>query len=75
MTEYVDTYCPECDVEVRANLRSQPATLLVRGEEVSYSETVAVRPTCGEIIGDARVEASNLERAYDAYRRSHMRSR
>ena len=71
MAEYLDTYCPECDVEVRAYLRKQRATLSVRGEEVGYSETVAVCPECGEIIGDARIEGLNLERAYDAYRRNH----
>ena len=71
MTEYTDTYCPECDAEVHACLRNQPATLSVRGEEVGYSETVAVCPICGEIIGDARIEGANLERAYDAYRSLH----
>ena len=71
MTEYVDIYCPGCDAEVHACLRNQPAILSVRGEEVGYSETVAVCPTCGEIIGDARIEGSNLERAYDAYRTLH----
>ena len=71
MTEYVDIYCPECDAEVHACLRNQPAVLSVRGEDIGYSETVAVCPTCGEIIGDARIEGSNLERAYDAYRNLH----
>lgn len=71
MTEYVDIYCPGCDAEVHACLRNQPAILSVRGEEVGYSETVAVCPTCSEIIGDARIEGSNLERAYDAYRTLH----
>lgn len=71
MTEYVDVYCPECDAEVHACIRNRTATLSVRGEAVGYSETIAVCPTCGEIIGDARIEGSNLERAYDAYRRLH----
>ncbi len=71
MTEYMDIYCPECDAEVHACLRNRPATLSVRGEEVGYSETVAVCPVCGAVIGDARVEGANLERAYDAYRRLH----
>ena len=71
MTEYVDTYCPECDAEVHACLYDQPATLSVRGEKVDYIAAVAVCPTCGEFIGDARIEGSNLERAYDTYRRLH----
>ena len=71
MTEYVDVYCPECDAEVHAHLHNQPATLSVRGEEIGYSETVAVCPICDEIIGDARIEGANLERAYDAYRELH----
>ncbi len=71
MAEYIDIYCPKCDAEVRSCLRNQPATLSVRGEEVGYSETVAMCPTCGEIIGVARIENLNLERAYDAYRKLH----
>ena len=71
MTDLVDIYCPECDAEVHAHLRSQPATLSVRGEDVCYTETIAVCPTCGETIGDARVEGANLERAYAVYRAKH----
>ena len=71
MTKYVDTYCPECDVEVHALLHNQPATLSVRGEAISFSETIAVCPVCGEAIGDARIEGANLERAYDVYRALH----
>lgn len=71
MTEYVDTYCPECDEEVKARLHERPSTLSVRGEEISFSETVAVCPVCGAIIGDARIEGENLERAYAAYRVLH----
>lgn len=71
MTDYLDTYCPECDGEVRACLRTQPASLSVRGEDVSYAETVAVCPTCGCAIGDSRIEGANLERAYGQYRARH----
>lgn len=70
-TNHIDTYCPECDIEVRARLRNQPATCLVYGEKVDYTETVAICPTCGGIIGDARVEGPNLERAYAIYRARH----
>lgn len=71
MNDYVDIYCPECDTEVHACLHNQPATLSVRCESIGYSETVAVCPACGEIIGDARIESVNLERAYDVYRMRH----
>lgn len=71
MTEYMDVYCPECDVEVHSGLRVQPATLFVRGEQIGYSEVVAICPACGAIVGDARIESANLERAYDAYRVLH----
>ena len=71
MTKYVDTYCPECDAEVQARLHTAPVTLSIRGEEVPYSELVATCPTCGSIIGDARIEGENLERAYAVYRTSH----
>ena len=70
MTEYLDTFCPECDAEVRASLSSRPATLCVRGADVTYPETVAICPTCGATIGDARIEGENLERAYATYRSS-----
>lgn len=68
MNDYLDTYCPECDSEVRACLRTQSASLSVRGEDVSYIETVAMCPTCGGIISDSRIEGANLEHAYGQYR-------
>lgn len=71
MTDYLDTYCPECDIEVSARLSSQQAVLTVRGEDVAYTETVAVCPRCGAVIGDARLEGGNLTRAYDVYRSRH----
>ena len=64
MTEYLDTYCPVCDTEVKAELLCRPAELSVRGETVGFNETIAVCPTCGEVIGDARIEGDNLNRAY-----------
>lgn len=71
MTRYVDTYCPECDADVLACLHTAPATLSVRGEEISYAKLIATCPTCGGVIGDARVEGENLERAYASYRENH----
>ena len=71
MTELFDTYCPECDAEVHANLRAQQAVLAVRGEAINYSENVAICPVCGTAIGDARIESANLDRAYSAYRTKH----
>lgn len=71
MTEFVDTYCPECDAEVHACLHEQPSTLSVRGEEIDFNETVAICPNCHAVIGDARIEGANLERAYSVYRIRH----
>lgn len=71
MNNYVDTYCPECDAEVHATIRVQQAVLSVRGEDVAYTESIAACPVCGTIIGDARIEGLNLERAYDVYRSRH----
>ena len=71
MTEYVHTYCPECDEEVRARLHDQPARLYIRGEQIAYTETVATCPACGNAIGDSRIEGANLERAYSVYRGLH----
>ena len=71
MTEYLDTYCPVCDTEVKAELLCRPAELSVRSETVGFNETIAVCPTCGEVIGDARIEGDNLNRAYSVYRSAH----
>ncbi len=71
MNRYLDTYCPECDAEVRAVLHRRPATISVRGENIDYIETVAVCPVCGQPIGDARIEGENLDCAYDIYRSKH----
>ena len=71
MSDFVDTFCPECDTNVRAILREQPARLRVRGEKVDFTETVAICPSCGAEIGDSRIEGENLDRAYAAYRARH----
>ena len=71
MTEHMNTYCPECDKEVSACLHSQLSSLYVRGELVTYSETVAICPECGTAIGDSRIEDANLEGAYAVYRSLH----
>lgn len=71
MTDYLDTYCPECDAEVHAHLHERPAILSIRGEEIGFDETVAICPKCGTVIGDARIEGANLERAYSTYRSRH----
>ena len=65
------TLCPECDVEVQAELQKCPATISVRGESIAYIETVALCPVCGQPIGDARIESENLKSAYDIYRSKH----
>lgn len=71
MNSHLDTYCPACDSEVRAELQKRPATISVRGESIDYIETVAVCPVCGQPIGDARIESENLKSAYDIYRSKH----
>lgn len=63
----IDTYCPYCDIPVAASLTSNKATLKVLGKDVSYLETLALCPFCGEAIGDTRIEDLNLKRAYKAY--------
>ena len=71
MIDSLDTYCPECDTNVCSELREQPAKLRVRGDEIDFTETVAICPNCGMEIGDARVEGENLDRAYAIYRARH----
>ena len=68
MSEFMNTYCPLCDTEVQAALSTQPAVLPVRGENVSYTEMLAICPICGNPVADARLEGENLKRAYDTYR-------
>ena len=72
MSDHIETFCPECDEEVRAILINRPTTVAVRGEEVGYTETVAVCPNCQSVMGDARIEGENLRRAYDEYRKRHQ---
>lgn len=71
MTNFLDTFCPVCDMGVRATLCEQPTTLRVRGEEIDFTETVALCPQCGMEIGDSRIEDGNLEQAYAIYRARH----
>lgn len=63
-----EMFCPYCDEVVGAPFVDRQETVLVRGEEVAYTARVAQCPLCHGIIADSRVEAQNLERAYDAYR-------
>lgn len=67
----LDTYCPYCDREVNAGIYTSTESLEIRGEQVSYDGRIAVCPVCEQVIGDSRIEAGNLERAYDAYRNRH----
>lgn len=71
MQKYIDTFCPFCDKEVHASLQDRDATCTVRGDNIEYTETIAICPDCHQIIGDVRVEAVNLERAYAIYRKNH----
>lgn len=65
--EVLSTYCPSCDKPVEARLVEREETLLVKGMRTSRVGTVALCPTCGEAIGDSRVEDGNLRAAYAAY--------
>ena len=71
MNDLLATFCPECDAEVHALVREQWASLPVRGENIAFFESVATCPICGSVIGDARIERDNLERAYAEYRKRH----
>ena len=66
-----DTYCPYCDVEVKAPLIVRTETHRVRGEAIVIDATVAVCPHCGEDIGDTRFDGVTLDRVYDIYRARH----
>lgn len=71
MANTFETYCPACDTEVCAPLVRRVGTLRIRGELTTYDEEVAVCPSCGEVIGDSRLEDENLNRAYATYRAAH----
>lgn len=66
-----DTYCPICDIEVSACLVERHEHAKVRGENIYYTATVAICPSCGEVIGDSRIESKNLDIAFDKYRKLH----
>lgn len=67
-THQFNTYCPQCDKSVAANLDHVVEKITVRGLEVEYTAKHAVCPNCGCIIGDSRVEKENLDNAFDVYR-------
>lgn len=71
MTETIETYCPACDAEVSAAISTGTGHIAVRGEDVEFEERIAICPTCGEEIGDSRIEGGNLDRAYAVYANAH----
>ena len=71
MEKFIDTFCPECDEPVRAEIITRTETLPVKGEPIEYSSRVSICPSCGEEIGDSRVEQENFETAFRIYCRKH----
>lgn len=65
------TYCPNCDDEVKALLKSNKDELLIRDEKVGFDSSVLECPECHQIIADSRIEEGNLQNAYDEYRKGH----
>ena len=71
-TKTFDTFCPYCDVEVKAVLEDRTETHCIRGENIVLENVpVAICPLCGEEIGDSRVDGPTIERAFDVYRARH----
>lgn len=64
----IDTFCPNCDEPVTAQIVAREETLPVRGMPTTFDAQVAVCPLCGEDIGDSRIEKGNFEAAYAVYR-------
>lgn len=71
ITNYIDTYCVECDEPVRAQIIERDGALAVKGEVVQFDEMVPVCPHCGAEIGDSRTGQKNLETAYGTYCLAH----
>ena len=71
MSDYLATYCIECDEPVDARMERRTENLTIRNERVSYAAEVAVCPHCHSVIGDSRLEEGNLNRAYETYRAEH----
>ncbi len=70
-TKTIETFCPECDQEVTANIIEQSSTVRIKGEDIHFTEHVAICPRCGAEIGDSRIEGPNIDAAYDVYRKRH----
>jgi putative zinc finger/helix-turn-helix YgiT family protein len=71
MMKTVKTFCPECWEAVDANVMALSEIMDVKGEDISVVSEIPVCPKCGEKIGDSRLEADNVKRAYDIYRARH----
>lgn len=71
MTDAIHTFCPVCDGEVVAEATKRDDHVVIRGERVEFQADALICPTCGAVIGDSRIEAKNLEKAYAAYRKAH----
>lgn len=67
----LNTFCPNCDVEVTANIIERPVCVTVKGDNVHIIERVAICPKCSFEIGDGRIESGNISRAYEQYEIDH----
>lgn len=65
------TFCPECNCEVVANLINKKETWSVLGDSLEIVAVVAQCPKCFLIIGDSEVEKYNTQRLYGMYEEKH----
>ena len=64
-------YCTNCREERNTRIEKRRETFNVKGEATEVYSNVTVCSTCGQDIYVEELDAQNLSRAYDAYRRRH----
>ena len=64
-------YCPNCDRDVESEVRVQPETYPVKGEDVTVQAHVRYCRCCGKDVWDDALDAKNLLDAFAIYRQKH----
>lgn len=64
-------FCPYCDAERNGFVKQVEEVYPVKGEDVAITANVCTCECCGNDIWNEELDADNLLRAFDVYRKRH----
>ncbi|MDP8258760.1 MAG: DUF4065 domain-containing protein [Candidatus Aadella gelida] len=67
----MEGYCPKCNMMVDYSVKAKKETFPVKGEDVEVISQVAFCGSCNDEIFNEKLDANNLDLAYNEYRKKH----